>query len=447
MRKTRFFYIRQLFLLVLLGWLVLLQQAVSINIKEKTEYIRQEKQKQEMQKQEMQKQEEAKEQEIRRQEEKQEQEVQKQEEVKETIRVLLMDTDYKSYYHPSVTVAYGGHTDTYTVDSPALSEGSLLIGEQPEGIQVLSIERYEGNPVYQGTLEIRREEDGLILVNSLSLEDYLTAVVPSEMPSSYAPEALKAQAVCARTYAKKQIQEESLSEYQADVDDSVNFQVYQNISPKETTTRAVLDTQGQVLCQNGELIEAYYFSTSAGATSTDEVWGAEEAASYLKSVECGFDSQEPWSCWQVQIPWKNIEQRLWEQTGNTSTLQALEIVKKNQSGAVTGLRAVMETGSVEFSEEYGIRKLFSPLGCMITEKDGTQTEGTELLPSAYFSMEAIPGECVSLSGKGYGHGVGMSQNAANRMAEEGYTYQEILNYFFRDVEITESGMLVMESVS
>ena len=103
-----------------------------------------------------------------------------------------------------------------------------------------------------------------------------------------------AQAVCARTYAWKQMQGEGVSGYPADVDDSVSYQVYGNIQPQESTSEAVEETKGLILTREGEPIEAYYFSTSAGATSTDEIWGAEEAAPYLKSVVCEFDENSPW---------------------------------------------------------------------------------------------------------------------------------------------------------
>lgn len=74
---------------------------------------------------------------------------------------------------------------------------------------------------------------------------------------------------------------------------------------------------------------------------------------------------------------------------------------------------------------------------MITEKDGTVTEGGTLLPSSYFQAEETPGTSILLTGGGYGHGVGMSQNGANEMAAQGYTCEEILDYFFKDVEIQE----------
>ena len=85
------------------------------------------------------------------------------------------------------------------------------------------------------------------MVNDLFLEDYLTKVVPSEMPPSYEKEALKAQAVCARTYAYRQIQGNTYSQYGAHVDDSTNFQVYNNTSANDKSTQTVKETYGKML--------------------------------------------------------------------------------------------------------------------------------------------------------------------------------------------------------
>lgn len=141
----------------------------------------------------------------------------------------------------------------------AASEEPVVIPAHENGIQLTSIQRQCGNPVYQGSLEIQRTDQGFTVINELPLETYLEAVVPSEMPSGYHKEALKAQAVCARTYAWKQMQEGRLSKYGADVDDSVNYQVYQNIAPQQATSEAVRDTEGKILCQNGKPVQAYYF--------------------------------------------------------------------------------------------------------------------------------------------------------------------------------------------
>ena len=259
------------------------------------------------------------------------------------------------------------------------------------------------------------------------------------MPSGYQKEALKAQAVCARTYAWKQMQEGRLSKYGADVDDSVNYQVYQNIAPQQATSEAVRETEGKILCQNGKPVQAYYFSTSSGVTSTDEIWGAEEPAPYLKSVDCGFDSEEPWSRWETEILWETLERRAQEIQGASGKLLGVSVSRINQSGAVTGLQVNTENGDFLVETEYDIRQFLSPKGSMITEKDGTQVQGSELLPSAYFDISAKPGNSVVLTGGGYGHGVGMSQTGADRMAEQGYTCQEILEYFFKDIEILQIG--------
>ena len=362
------------------------------------------------------------------------------------VRVLLTDTDFHSVYHPSVTVFYDEKEYTWTEEQLKKTGETIHIPEQKEGIQILSIERQQGNPVYRGTLDIQWKSEGLILVNKLPLEEYLCSVVPGEMPASYEGEALKAQAVCARTYAWKQIQQQNLDEYGADVDDSVNYQVYGNSQPQVSTTEAVNATEDRIITQNGEAVEAYYFSTSAGVTATDEIWGAETAAPYLKSVPCRFDENMPWSRWHVKIPWEILAERAAKVTGEKGKLLSLSAEKTDQNGAVTGLRVITETTSVLLENEHTIREFLSPEGLDITEKDGTVTSGGPLLPSAFIQIEE-DGKEVTITGKGYGHGVGMSQNGANAMAKEGYSWQEILNYFFRNIEIQDMKPLDSQTIT
>lgn len=112
-------------------------------------------------------------------------------------------------------------------------------------------------------------------------------------------------------------------------------------------------------------------------------------------------------------------------------------MKKSSSGAAILLQVITDEEEYEIEGEYEIRSFLSPKGQKIKEKDGTITEGTSLLPSAYFDLDFQQGKSLKIKGKGYGHGVGMSQNGANEMAKEGYTWQEILEYFFRDIEILD----------
>lgn len=359
----------------------------------------------------------------------------------ENIRVLLMTSGYTSYYHQQVTAVLDGKTVAYSRENlPLTGEGApvVLNASDGEGICIQSIERTQGNPVYQGKIEIYHTQEGFLLVNEVPLETYLCAVVPSEMPSDYETEALKAQAVCARTYAVRQMQDQRLQEYHAMVDDSVEYQVYQNIAPQPATTQAVKETAGEILCQNGEPIQAYYFSTSAGMTSTDEVWEAQEEASYLKSVVCDYDAKEPWSSWQADLPVELINEKI-KQTFGEGKLESAEAVKRSQGGALTQINLYTDAGNYEIHREYDIREFFSVSGHTITLQEG-ETQGGNLLPSAYFTFEPYYQQGVlagyHLEGKGYGHGVGMSQTGANHMAKEGKNYEDILNYFFLNVQLT-----------
>lgn len=353
------------------------------------------------------------------------------------MRVLLMTNEFESYFHPSVTVEKDGETITYTPES--VGDSKIRITSESGTIKVKSLKRASGMPIYEGTLEIFARPEGLVLINEVGLEAYLYQVVPSEMPAYYEKEALKAQAVCARTYAWKQYQEEKLKEFSAHVDDSAAFQVYGNVQGDYQTKAAVDETRGKILCQNGEPIQAYYFSTSAGATSTDEVWEPLEEADYLQSVACIYDASEPWSEWNVFFSMDELNQRIQEHYGSIGNLVSLEILEKSTGGAVKELRILTDQENRVVHNEYDIRALFSPKGLTITRKDSSTSPGGNILPSAYFTLDAVQGEegleGYNFVGGGYGHGVGMSQTAANHMAMEGMTWEDIVGYFFKDITI------------
>jgi stage II sporulation protein D len=219
----------------------------------------------------------------------------------ENIRVLLQTSGYQGYYHQRVELTASsdftiynkktkksytkGELVTLEAGDDILSEGRLVVTPKEEDarIELLSIQRSDGNPKYRGSLEITQEEKGILLINELPMEEYLYAVIPSEMPTYYGLEALKVQAVCARSYAYKHLMANSLSAYGAHVDDSVSYQVYNNISENEASILAVKDTYGKVIKYDGEVITAYYFSTSCGHTaSVGNVWMNAAEYPYLK---------------------------------------------------------------------------------------------------------------------------------------------------------------------
>ncbi len=219
----------------------------------------------------------------------------------ENIRVLIKTDNYEAIYHGKMQITSdkdytltagdvvknykAGQKITIKPDNKLFKEGRLKIEAKSENgkIRLLSLKRSSGTPSYRGAMEISAAEDGLIIINELPIEEYLYAVIPSEMPSSYGSEALKVQAICARSYAYNQLIANGYSEYGAHVDDSVNYQVYNNMAENADTILAVKDTYGKVIKFQDSVITAYYFSTSCGHTaSLNEVWGGSEAVDYLQ---------------------------------------------------------------------------------------------------------------------------------------------------------------------
>ena len=222
------------------------------------------------------------------------------EEKMETIRVLIKTSGYANSVHQTVelfadcdcrilnverelTALEKGQHLVITRDSP-LFEQTGRITIEPKiltGHLMLSgVERAQGQANYRGRFELVRREDGILVINELPLEEYLYGVVPSEMPASYPLEALKSQAVCARTYAYEKLQRAGLPEYGAHVDDSTAFQVYQNLAEQGQTTQAVKETSGQVLFYGEEPAQTYYYSTSCGYGTDLSVWRGTQAEAY-----------------------------------------------------------------------------------------------------------------------------------------------------------------------
>ena len=323
--------------------------------------------------------------------------------------------------------------------------GSIQVESKKEGekITVSSLKRGYGVPAYRGKLELFSTAEGIVIVNELSLEEYLYAVVPSEMPASYKLEALKAQAVCARSYAYNQSRGYSYPEYQAHVDDSVSFQVYGNSLEKETTIQAVDETRGEKIWYKNKVATAYYYSTSSGKSASITAWGCEFNAEnqYLKSIDIcdkngmAYERDLPWYQWKAVVPEQTMSDLVELNTGTEiGTLLNLAITQKGDGGIVQELTAVGTTGKVVVATENKIRRMLGGSGYKITKQDGTVINSTSLLPSAFFTIEKRD-RVYTISGGGYGHGIGMSQNGANKMAKEGKSYKEILKVFYTGVKI------------
>ena len=377
----------------------------------------------------------------------------------QNIRVALMTSGYGSVLHSSVSLAadsglrlkYDGREEDWTggvltllADDVRLKNGHLSAEplNTDEEIRVESIERGRGIPSYQGTIEVWSGEEGMAVINELPMESYLCRVVPSEMPASYEMEALKAQAVCARSYAVRQMQDYAYPEYQAHVNDSVEYQVYNNSYPADTATQAVKDTTGQVVWYQGNVASTYYFSTSCGETTDMTAWGGEvnESNAYLQSISvCGdvgdYEKDLPWYQWTAEISTDRMAALLSNYAGkDLGTLESVEVTRRGDGDVAAELTAVGTGGSITVETENKIRTALGGSGYSIVRNDGQTVDSQRLLPSAFISIEKKANSYV-IRGGGYGHGIGMSQNGANEMAKNGKNYMEILKLFYQNVEI------------
>ena len=249
-------------------------------------------------------------------------------------------------------------------------------------------------------------------VLTIELEDYLIGVVGAEMPASFNIEALKAQAILARTYTLKAIKngkkltdESSTQNYKSNVElESMwgnNYNTYYN-----KIKDAVLSTKGMYLSYNGEYIEAVYHSTSNGKTENSKyVWG--NSFPYLVSVDSVYDSTNKNYLYSVNISLEELSKKLGQIVDKNTVYN---IISRNESGRVDSIAIdnINYTG-VELRTKLGLR-------------------------STDFDIEKIDNG-IKIITRGYGHGVGMSQYGANGMANNGFDYKSILLHYYKGVTI------------
>jgi len=408
----------------------------------------------------------------------------KEEACAEKIRVVLLGTG--GIYHDKVLLEAGGETLEITANSPYFVKTGIIririAGEGGGEVRAVSLDRSCGHPSYGGILEIRKEEAGLVLINEVPLEEYVKGVLPSEMPASYPLEALKAQAVCARTYAKMKQENKAYPQYDAAVDDSTACQVYRNLETSAQGDRAVEETAGEVLRrEDGGYRECYYYSTSCGRGAQISVWHggetkAPEASENQEEIdlmnqeffdyisqkwEGHLESEEAFYRWKYQCEEpesqeilkrcrarREVNDRLVyaERSGEETepeitkkdlgNIREMSIVKRQEGGVADCLKISCQNGAVYVWGEYNIRYVLAQ-GGSVKLQDNTEFQAKELLPSAFISLQSIcngKGNMVGyiVVGGGFGHGVGLSQNGAKHMALAGNTYQEILETYYGD---------------
>jgi stage II sporulation protein D len=266
-----------------------------------------------------------------------------------------------------------------------------------------------------GLVQLVRRGKGFSVMNRVDLEEYVKGVVPSEVSSSWHPEMLKAQAVAARTYALYQQMLSATREY--DVAATVQDQVYRGKQGIDVgILRAVEATRGLVVTYLGAPIYAAFSSTAAGLTEDAmNVWSKEYP--YLKGVECPFDLASPYYQWKSSFKIDTLEQNLRQQGFPVGTIATITPLAFSRGGRVAKLRVLHSGGELVLRGEE-LRKAV----------------GYTIIPSTQFAIESI-GQDVVLSGFGAGHAVGMCQWGAKELAELGYPFSTILQYYYPGTEL------------
>lgn len=250
-------------------------------------------------------------------------------------------------------------------------------------------------------------------INIVDVEDYLLSVVPSEMPASWPLEALKAQAVSARSYALSNLGKHASEGY--DLKDTIEDQVYTGIGAEnDATNEAVASTDGIVLKHNGRICTAFFHSASGGSTEVaDVVWG--RSVPYLKAVP-DYDDESPHSSWTRRFSVEAVEKalKLDSLANDIGALLSITLLRNSQSQRV---QEVLLTGSsgTRITSGERLRRLFK-------------------LPSTIFNVGCEPGNYV-IAGRGFGHGLGLSQWGAKSLAQQGYNAAQILAYYYKDVSV------------
>lgn len=382
----------------------------------------------------------------------------------EKIRVVLNDSSFNNLYHDELIV-YGdieitsknfskeftGETNIKDALGKDLQDNKRFFINYSNPIEIKSIKRNNGyTPKYRGLIEFTYSNNKFVLVNELSMDQYLYAVIPSEMPSTYGVETSKVQAITARSYAYNQLFASRYDEYGGNVNDSVSSQVYNNIPENETSIESVDSTSGFVITYNKEIINANFYSTSGGTSgSSNQVWldstgnldrSSPEYLSYKRffnnstigdlSVEDTADeffkknnfnapdSENPWFRWTVTMTAEeistsinnNITERynatphliqtkiddnyISQPISSIGLIKDINVIQRGMGGNILAIEIIGTDKTVKILGEYNIRSLLKPYqynsngkNIVLKRLDNSTVENYSILPSSFFTMD------------------------------------------------------------
>lgn len=270
---------------------------------------------------------------------------------------------------------------------------------------------------YRGTISlVAVGETKITAINTLELEEYLKGVVSREISDRWPLEAIKAQAIVARTYTLYIQEQKKYPLY--DLTSDVSSQVYGGqTSEKYRTSIAVERTKGLVLFYGQEILPAYYHAACGGWTeNVSELWRQDLPP--LQGVACAFCRRSPHAFWKRNLRLKDIQDKLNARGYTLGLIKEIAVVERNKSQRIRKLKITTRDGKEAF----------------ISGKDFRNYVGPNLIKSNDYAIE-MKGYYVDFIGKGWGHGVGLCQWGANFMARDGFKSEEILTHYYPGADI------------
>ena len=365
--------------------------------------------------------------------------------------------------HSKRTLVYSGDLIWMGVQD----ESSHLTIFPTEGI--LSLDGVQ----YRGKMKFMRLSTGdMTVVNAVDFDDYLCGVVPREVTPTWSYEAVKAQAVLSRTFAINNMNK--FQKYGFNLDNTTNSQAYAGVRIEHpSSNRAVQETHNQVVLYEGKPANVYFFASSGGKTGTaNDAWGGENLP-YLQSVDDPYENpnQASYSNWKLTFTANELKAKLAQKDVHIGDITDVTVEYSNSGRAIKTTFHGTE-GKKEYLRE-NIRWVIGAYSTAFTvSRSGESAGGNLCALDAYNSFTQIPvtSETKLLSasgisnvaeglhllsaegqvqieatnsstgdfifnGRGWGHGVGMSQWGAKGMAEAGFHYQEIIQHYFAGTEI------------
>ncbi len=362
-------------------------------------------------------------------------------------------------FKPGETMTVSRSQNGFRINSKAISAMSLRVilpkGDKADFLKVNGKE-------YRGTVLLKMAASGITVINEVPLEEYLYGVLPTEMSASWPAEALKAQAVAARTFALYSRNKHAADGF--DVCDSSHCQNYGGVAAESALSTAAVDaTRGQVLFYDGKPIYAAFHTSSGGMTANSEdVWG--NALPYLRSVKDD-DTAAPSHHWQIRLTALQAGQKLAVAGHDIGMLQRFTLTPLTQSAARTedrsmsgrvrvvtfsGTKGVISVTGNEMRNIFGLKSTLFDMDCeypdikkvdvdMGFDKKDIAANLPDVRENHYLTrkihiLSGKIGEYILIDGYGWGHGLGLSQWGARAMAAKS-GYKDILTHYYTNVEL------------